>query len=61
MSSILSLEFILQSWQLYIFVCVVSVILLKVWNEIVDFLALGSKDGNAIWYIKAESCKLLQY
>ena len=50
-----------NSWQLFIYVCIVSVILLNVWNEIVDFLALGSKDGNAIWYIKAESCKLLQY
>lgn len=60
MSSILSLEYILQSWQLYIYVCVAGVIVLNVWNEI-DFLALGSKDGNAVWYIEAEGCKLLQY
>lgn len=61
MSSILSLEYILQSWQLYIYVCVAGVIVLNVWNDIVDFLALGSKDGNAVWYIEAEGCKLLQY
>lgn len=61
MSSILSLEYILQSWQLYIFVCAVGVIVLNVWNETVDFLALGSKDGNAIWNIDTEGCKLLRY
>lgn len=37
MSSILSLEFILQSWQL----CILSVMLLDVLNEIVDFFGTG--------------------
>lgn len=61
MSRILSLEYILQSWQLCIYVFIVGVLLLNVWNVIIVFLAVGSKDRSTVWHIKAKSCKLLQY
>lgn len=54
MSRILSLEYILQSWQLCIYVFIVGVLLLSVWNVIIVFLALGSKDGSIIWHIKTK-------
>lgn len=41
MSSILSFAFVLQNWQLYIYICIVGVLLLNVWNEIVDFFGTG--------------------
>lgn len=53
MSRILSLEYNLQSWQLCIYVFIVGVLFLSVWNVIV-FLALGSKDGSIIWHIKTK-------